>query len=250
MLVPQPRFLFWFAVVVLPFAALGALYAEAQLVAVLLIAGLLLVAVVDAARAFGRLSALSLELPGLLRLSLGRPASIELTVRHPPRTPLALRLGLALPAALRPDREEITVALPTDSETSVVPWRLQPLRRGRFQLTRAYVEGQSHFGFWGLRRSIPVACEVRVYPNLLRERKNLAALFLHRGSFGLHAQRQIGKGREFEKLREYIAGDSYDEIHWKATAKRHHPVTKVHQIERTQEIYILIDASRPPHRYT
>ena len=78
----------------------------------------------------------------------------------------------------------------------------------------------------------------------MTERNNLAALFLNRGAFGVHAQRQIGKGRDFEKLREYIPGDSYDEIHWKATAKRGHPVTKVFQIERTQEVYVIIDASR------
>src|SRR5439155_1828093 len=74
--------------------------------------------------------------------------------------------------------------------------------------------------------------------------RDLAALFLHRGAFGLHAERQVGKGREFEKLREYVPGDGYDEIHWKATAKRGRPITKVFQIERTQEIYVVIDASR------
>ena len=84
----------------------------------------------------------------------------------------------------------------------------------------------------------------RVYPNLLTERKNLAALFLNRGMFGLHARRQVGKGRDFEKLREYVPGDGYDEIHWKATAKRGRPITKVFQIERTQEVYVIIDASR------
>src|SRR5213075_2821695 len=72
----------------------------------------------------------------------------------------------------------------------------------------------------------------------------LAALFLNRGLFGFHAQRQVGKGREFEKLREYVPGDGYDEIHWKATARRGHPITKVFQIERTQEVYIVVDASR------
>jgi uncharacterized protein (DUF58 family) len=72
----------------------------------------------------------------------------------------------------------------------------------------------------------------------------LAALFLNRGAFGVHAQRQIGRGREFEKLREYNSGDSIEDVHWKATAKRGHPVTKVFQIERTQEVYVIIDASR------
>jgi uncharacterized protein (DUF58 family) len=83
-----------------------------------------------------------------------------------------------------------------------------------------------------------------VYPNLLNERKSLAALFLRRGSLGLHVERQIGQGREFEKLREYVSGDSFDEIHWKASARRGKPITKVFQIERTQEIYVVVDASR------
>ena len=56
--------------------------------------------------------------------------------------------------------------------------------------------------------------------------------------------RQIGRGREFEKLREYVPGDGSDEIHWKATARRGRPITKVFQVERTQEIYVVIDASR------
>jgi len=91
---------------------------------------------------------------------------------------------------------------------------------------------------------MPAVAEIRVYPNLLSERTSVGALFLHRGSFGVHTHRQVGKGRDFEKLREYIPGDGYDEIHWKATAKRGRPVTKVYQIERTQEVYVIIDASR------
>src|SRR5205823_6064500 len=80
--------------------------------------------------------------------------------------------------------------------------------------------------------------------NLFNERKHVAALFLRRGQLGTHAQRQAGQGRDFEKLREYVHGDSYDEIHWKASAKRGHPVTKVFQVERTQEVYVIVDASR------
>jgi uncharacterized protein (DUF58 family) len=95
-----------------------------------------------------------------------------------------------------------------------------------------------------VRKALPARAGIRVYPNLLTDRKNLAALFLNRGTFGLHAQRQIGKGREFEKLREYAPGDGYDEIHWKATARRGKPITKVFQIKKTQEVYVVIDASR------
>jgi uncharacterized protein (DUF58 family) len=95
-----------------------------------------------------------------------------------------------------------------------------------------------------------VQSEVRVYPDLLAARRNIAALFLPHGRFGFRQHRQVGKGREFEKLREYIPGDGVEDIHWKATAKRGHPVTKVFQIERTQEVYVVVDASRLSARWS
>ena len=76
--------------------------------------------------------------------------------------------------------------------------------------------------------------EIRVYPNLRRD-SDLKAL--RQGVSGAHSVRQVGRGREFEKLREYLPGDGFDEIHWKATARRGRPITKVFQVERTQEIY-------------
>ena len=81
-------------------------------------------------------------------------------------------------------------------------------------------------------------------PDLLSERRALSVLFLDRGPWGMRARRQVGRGRDFEKLREYLPGDGFDEIDWKATAKRGRPVTKVFQVERTQEVYVVLDASR------
>jgi uncharacterized protein (DUF58 family) len=97
--------------------------------------------------------------------------------------------------------------------------------------------------FWVFREKRALDCEVRVYPDLALEGRKIAH-FLDRGGFGVHRQRQIGRGREFEKLREYEAGDSFDSIHWKAAAKRHKPITKVFQVEKSQEVYLAIDSSR------
>ena len=119
-----------------------------------------------------------------------------------------------------------------------------PRRRGKFHLEDVHVQTQSPLRLWHYRRQLPARAELRVYPNLQPERNRLAALFLNRGNLGIHAQRRVGKGRDFEQLREYIPGDSFEDIHWKATARRGHPVTKVYQLERTQEIYVVIDASR------
>jgi uncharacterized protein (DUF58 family) len=249
-MVPQTRLLFWFAVVVLPFSALGAVYPEALLLSVLLIIGLIVVALVDAILAFGALDGISIDLPEILRLSKDRPATIPVTVRNERQKSRRLRLGLGLPRELQSASEDVAIVLPEAAELSRLEWACRAGKRGNYHVEKAYLETSSRLSFWAIRHAVPVRCEIRVYPNLLAERKNLAALFLNRGTTGLHTQRQVGKGRDFEKLREYVAGDGYDEIHWKATARRGHPVTKVFQIERTQEVYVVIDASRLSGRET
>ncbi|MDR3553586.1 MAG: DUF58 domain-containing protein, partial [Syntrophobacteraceae bacterium] len=47
----------------------------------------------------------------------------------------------------------------------------------------------------------------------------------------------------------YLPGDGMADIHWRVTAKRGRLVTKEYQLERTQEIYVLLDASRLSSRH-
>ena len=135
------------------------------------------------------------------------------------------------------------MALPEGAESRVA-WPCRPEMRGRFEIRRCHVELPSPLGFWGARVVSDCHAELRVYPNLMGERKHLASVFMRRGQAGIHAQRLVGHGREFEKLREYVPGDTYEDIHWKATARRGRPITKLFQVERTREIYVAVDTSR------
>jgi uncharacterized protein (DUF58 family) len=243
-IVPRTRLLLWVAVVVLPFALLGAVEPTAGALSVLAVAGLFFLVVGDAIAGRSALAGLGVALPEIARMSRDRPAKLEVRIRNERQKPRRVRLALVLPREIKSAEEEMVVALPADSEWSRLIWTCTPLRRGRFPIQTARIETVSPLGFWAMRKTVRAQSEIRVYPNLFNERRSLAALFLHRGSFGMHAQRQVGKGRDFEKLREYIPGDSFDEVHWKATAKRGRPVTKIFQIERTQEVYVIIDASR------
>jgi uncharacterized protein (DUF58 family) len=244
MIVPRTRLLFWVAAIVLPFALIAAVEPAVAVICLLLVGLLAVAAAADAVGARNSLGGISVELPPIARMSKDREAKLELRIRNVSQRARQLRVALPLPREIASEWEEMDVKLPAGSEWSRLTWPCTPTRRGNYPITQAYLESASAFGFWAVRKTVPVRSEIRVYPNLLTERKNLAALFLHRGAFGLHAQRQVGKGRDFEKLREYIPGDSYDEIHWKATAKRGRPVTKIFQIERTQEVYVIVDASR------
>jgi uncharacterized protein (DUF58 family) len=57
------------------------------------------------------------------------------------------------------------------------------------------------------------------------------------------AKRAVG-GREFDRLREYRQGDERRDISWIASARRAHLVSRVYQPERSQTVWLLVDAGR------
>ncbi len=243
MIAPRARLLWAFALIALPAATLLGLRPGLALPCAAVLALFAFVLLADALLSLARFAGVAIRAPELVRLNKARPATLELRLTNENGEPRALRCALDWPAEMTASEEEIALALPAGA-AATVSLGVTPTARGRFQLEKIAAETPSRFGFWNIRRNFAIACEVRVYPDLLSERRNLAALFLHRGAPGARAIRRVGKGRDFEQLRDYIAGDSVEDIHWKATAKRGRPITKVHQVEQTQEVYVIIDASR------
>jgi len=250
MIVPRTRLSFWAAMVVVPCGLLSATYPGHAIVYFAVLAVFVVVAAIDALQGRKALGPIGVQLPEVVRMSRDRRATFEVRVHNVSQKPCTVRLALVLPVEIESDPEETNVNLPGGHEWSRLSWGCLPRTKGLFRIKSACLDIGSPFGLWGVRKPVATACELRVYPNLHSERRNLAALFLNRGAVGLHVQRQIGKGREFEKLRDYLPGDGFEDIHWKATAKRGKPVTKVFQIEKTQEVYVVIDASRLAARTT
>jgi uncharacterized protein (DUF58 family) len=176
-------------------------------------------------------------------MTVDKDAIIPLTLAGPEAAKVVIRLGLALPHALSTEIADLNIPMPPGTERHRISWPCRARRRGRFQITSCMAELPSAWGLWSVRRRFPIDCEVRAYPNLTSGRRDLQGLF-SRWESGLRILRKVGKGREFEQLREYLPGDNYEDIDWKATARRRHPVTRVFQVEQSQEIYVVLDASR------
>jgi uncharacterized protein (DUF58 family) len=244
MIAPHSRLLYWTAAITLPATLITAAVPQAALLCIVVTAGFAAAAIVDAVLARRSLIGIGVETPTVVRMSKDREAKLDVRVENASQHSRRLQIALHWPVEVQPSVEEQDVLLPAGSKWSQLAWSCLPGRRGNYRIGEAFVQSLSPLGFWSIRERRIVKSELRVYPNLLTERRSLAALFLNRGNSGVHAHRQVGRGRDFEKLREYVPGDGYDEIHWKATARRARPITKVFQIERTQEIYVAVDASR------
>jgi uncharacterized protein (DUF58 family) len=244
MIVPNGRLLWWAGGTVLPLT-LAVAVAPAALPLVGAFLGVVgAIVVLDAVLAGVRRRGLGGDFPERVKLNRNREGAVEFTLRHGGGTGCRLLLGLELPAGIDSPLDSCPVVLPAGGERVRLDWPLTGRVRGRFLLGRCHFRVVSPLGLWSGQGSFPAGTELSVYPDLAAERKKLAALFLNRDATPLHPRRQVGQGKEFEKLRAYLPGDSLGDIHWKATAKRGHPVTKEHRIERTQEVYVAIDASR------
>ncbi len=242
-IVPTYRLIYFVGLIFLPLTLLMVMVSSIAVSTIFVAVAIIIAVAMDAYRSQGRLEGIRVMLPEVVRISKGRQGNFNLQIENEKLKVRRLRLGLAFPEEIYTPAVEVSIELPEDNHISSIDWLLQGLKQGRYHLDKYYLETASLWGFWSIRTSVRINIEIRVYPNLFDERKNLSGLFLNKG-LGIHAQRQVGKGRDFEQLREYLPGDSFEDIHWKTTAKRGVPITKVYQIERTQQIYVIIDASR------
>jgi uncharacterized protein (DUF58 family) len=203
---------------------------------------LLLAAAVDAIAGRRRARDVTVAAPALVRMTADQASTIQLQVRKPDLEALTLQVGLSLPGAIVSDRPIERLQLARGREKHTVQWLCRAMRRGSFALDACHIELPSPWGLWGMRRRLPLTSEIHVYPNLVSA-QHILGLFSRR-EWGWRSVRKVGKGREFEQLREYLPGDSYEDVDWKATARRQFPVTRVYQVEQSQEIYVILDASR------
>ena len=243
MIAPRLPLVLMMFLVAVPLATAAGLSRGLVPIAFPLIGFAFIAAVCDLALGLGRYRNLRFELSATLRGIRDERVELEVRTQFSVQHNDSVRLAVGFPDGLAPEQEQTTFPLTRASSEVFIRIPFVGTSRGIFHIHRLYFDWRSPLGFWIYRDQRTVQSEVRIYPNLRLEGKQIAH-FLNRGAIGMHAQPQIGRGREFEKLREYERGDSFDEINWKATAKRRFPVTKVFQLERSKEIYLALDTSR------
>jgi uncharacterized protein (DUF58 family) len=194
----------------------------------------------DAVSGRARLDSLTASAPAVVRFTKDVPARLPITIASRLKEPLAIRLSVATPPGVpSASLTEDTVVPPGASRFD---WACTGAGRGDHPVRALYLEAPSPFGLWLARSERALESTIRVYPNL-RDRAT-AALFRRTAVVGLRMRRQVGKGREFDNLRQYAPGDGFEDIDWKATARRQFPVVKLYRVEHAQEVYAVVDSSR------
>jgi uncharacterized protein (DUF58 family) len=122
---------------------------------------------------------------------------------------------------------------------------LKPMERGE------YVFGVINLFFRGPLRMVIrhiISGEekrIAVYPSYLQMKKfQLMAITDQLQYAGSRRLRKLGSSLEFEQIKEYVPGDDYRTVNWKATARRNGLMVKTFTDERSQQIICLLDKGR------
>ncbi|WP_017733209.1 DUF58 domain-containing protein [Nafulsella turpanensis] len=136
----------------------------------------------------------------------------------------------------------------TSGEQKSHTYFLRPVKRGAYHFGNINLFAQSILGFFSRRYTIQAEQEVPVYPSYLQMRKyELLAISNKLQDLGIKKIRRLGHNQEFEQIKEYVRGDDYRTLNWKATARRGALMVNKYQDERSQQVYSLIDKGRLMH---
>ena len=178
------------------------------------------------------------------KLSLGVRNPVTISVRNRSRRGTSFEVRDEAPEAFQIETRLLSGKVPP-LELWTGVYHLQPLRRGDYKFGDITLRWNGPFGLVLRQGMIKAGGPVKVYPNLLDVRMYDLLLRKNRlQELGLRTTRMFGEGTEFERMREYLPDDEYRRINWKATARRHRPVTVQYQTERSQTVIAVLDTGR------
>ncbi len=130
-------------------------------------------------------------------------------------------------------------------EGKTIRYHLRPTRRGVYSFGHIRVFATTRLGFVSRRFTCGAPRDIKVYPSyLMLHQYELLAISDNLTELGIKRIRRVGHQTEFEQIKEYVKGDDYRTINWKASARRHQLMVNVYQDERSQQIYNIIDKGR------
>jgi uncharacterized protein (DUF58 family) len=124
-------------------------------------------------------------------------------------------------------------------------YTLIPMERGIYYFGALHVFVASPLQLVSRRFSFQKEKEVAVYPSFIQMRKyDFLAISNKLTEFGFKKVRRLGHTMEFEQIKNYVKGDDFRTINWKATAKHSELMVNQYQDEKSQPVLSLLDTGR------
>lgn len=157
---------------------------------------------------------------------------------------ITLRVFDEIPHQFQRRDLEFNLILPPGTQ-KIIKYTLRPVKRGEYSFGAVNILASSPLQLITRRFRFSNDKVVPVYPSYMQMRKYELLAISHRlTETGIKKIRRIGQNQEFELIKEYVTGDDFRTVNWKATARRSRLMVNQYQDERSQQVYSLIDKGR------
>lgn len=132
---------------------------------------------------------------------------------------------------------------PKSSE--IFTYDTSPQKRGSFVSENVYLQWEGTLGFCRRYAKVNRPIDYKVYPNVRDLSK--FRLIIQKDRLQNYIGRPVkitGAGQEFESLREYVEGDDFRKVNWKATARERKLIVNNYEPEKNQPVVIMVDTGR------
>ena len=176
--------------------------------------------------------------------SLSDPNKVSLDFANRSNIYLQMEVYDELPFQFQKRDFKYDIALP-EGQSTTIHYELKPLSRGvySFGYTNALVS--SRLGLVQRRLRVAAPADVDVYPSIVQmKRYELRAIRHIAHESGIKKMRRIGHSYEFEQIKNYVEGDDYRSVNWKASSRHNTLMVNQYEDEKSQQIYCIVDKSR------
>lgn len=180
------------------------------------------------------------------RLSIYEKEAISIIVYNKGQRRLYVELKDEIPEVHFKTEEKIMKGFVEPHEKREFQYFITPTKRGAFVFRNIHVRYEGRLKLCMKMYRVDLSREYKVYPNLKNLRKYRLSITNNRMlKQGQRNLKMLGRGTSFESLREYVTGDEYRKINWKATAREGKPIVNQYEPEKNQHVHMLIDTGRP-----
>jgi uncharacterized protein (DUF58 family) len=176
--------------------------------------------------------------------SLGDENKITLRIKNNSAQNFNIHIIDELPEQFQKRDFSVQLNLSSLKEEKLV-YELRPKIRGEYFFRNINIYISSFLGLVERRIIFEQNQMIPVYPSIIQMKKfELIALSRISTFPGVKKVRKIGQSYEFEQIRNYVKGDDYRSINWKATSRKNDVMVNQYEDERSQQIFSVIDKGR------
>ena len=200
--------------------------------------------IVDMLLIYGRKNGIGVKRIVTDRFSIGDPNKVILKLDNHYGFPINASVIDELPVQFQ-ERKWVRKVHIKGNDTHELEYTLQPLTRGEYVFDDINIYVHAPLQLVKRRYTFAAKQTIKVYPSYVQMRRyQLLAVSNRLQEAGVKKIRKIGHSMEFEQIKEYVRGDDYRTINWKATARKDGLMVNNYTDERSQQIYCLINKGR------